>query len=159
MRRSIYACFVTVIALAFLLVSCGKMGQKSPSDVVKSFCMALNDGKYLEAEKYLEPSFLKDMKQAGAVDSLASYQEFGYYPTVELKEIWDEFTRNGTLERIEILKEEIKGDMGKVNFRLYFKDGSTTENIAVAFKMSGIWKIFPDLTETESRLMKKQGEK
>jgi hypothetical protein len=159
MRRSIYVWFVTVIAVTFLLVGCGKMGQKSPSDVVKSFCMALNEGKYLEAEKYLEPSFFKDMKQAGAVDSLASYQEFGHYPTVELKEMWDEFTRNGTLERIEILKEKTKGDVGEVDFRLYFKDGVTTDRKAIVFKMNNVWKIFLDLTETEPRLMRKQAEK
>jgi len=115
MQKQMYL-FSTAVIVAFLLsIGCGKVGQKSPAEIVKAAYTNANEGKYTEAEKYLSSEVYSAMK--------GGFGGFGG----GAKNVWDEATRNGTIERIEILKEEIRGDGAKVYFRLYFKDGITKD--------------------------------
>lgn len=128
MKRGIYLIFITVIFVTFFFDGCKKMG-KSPSQVVKAAYMVANESKYSEADKHLSSEILNVMK--GGLGALAG----------GTKGVWDKATRNGTIERIEILKEEIRGEGAIVHFRLYFKDGSTKGDDEPLIKENGVWKI------------------
>lgn len=134
MRRNVHILLVGFIGLTFLFFGCSKTKQESPSEaseVVKAAYMAANEGKYSEADKYSAfGDMIKEMTKV-----------FGG----STKETWDETTRNGTIERIEILKEKIeKESMGtavRVYFRLYFKDGQTKDDDNLLIKDEDGWKI------------------
>ena len=124
MRKVVYL-FVMVITLLDLYTGCGINGEKSPSATVEAAYMAANDGKYSEAEKYLSSEFINAQKTG----------------VVVLKGVWDLATRNGTIQKIEILKEEVGGEEATVYIKLYFKDGSTKEDCEPLIKENGVWKI------------------
>ena len=127
MTRKIYI-LVLVVTGIFLTSNCGLM-KKSPSDVVKSAYMAANKGEYSEADKYLSSEILNALKNGlGAVGGGS-------------KGTWDRYTQNGTIEKIEILNEEIRGEGAKVSFKLYFKDGSTKDSKEPLRLENGEWKI------------------
>jgi len=103
--------------------------SKSPGDVVKAAYMAANAGQYSEAEKYLSSEVLNAMK--GGLGALAG----------GMKGMWDKTTRDGTIDRIEILKEDVRGEGAKVLFRIHFKDGKTKDDDEPLIKENGQWKI------------------
>jgi hypothetical protein len=53
----------------------------------------------------------------------------------------DNMTRNGSIDRIEIVKEEIRGEGAKVYFKLHFKDGSTVEQEESLILRDRAWKM------------------
>jgi len=101
----------------------------SPSEVVIAAFMAANQGIYSEAEKYLSSAVINAVKTGWGNDAGG------------LKGIWDRVTRNGTMDRIEILKEEIRGEGATVYFRIHFKDGATKNEDEPLIKENGQWKI------------------
>jgi len=114
-----------------LLLSSGyiEIEQKSPSEAVKAFYMAANEGKYSEAEKYLSSEALKAMKNKSEP------------PSSGVKGTLDRITRNGNIGRIEILDEKIRGTEAKVDFIIHFKDGKTKKESEPLIKENGVWKI------------------
>jgi hypothetical protein len=58
-----------------------------------------------------------------------------------MKGAWDKATRNGSIERIEILREEVRGEGANVYFRIHFKDGSRQDTDEKLLKENGVWKI------------------
>ncbi len=100
------------------------MVSKSPGDAVKAAYMAANAGEYSEAEKYVSTDVLNAWARSGG-----------------MKSEWDRITRDGTIDRIEILKEEIRGEGAKVSIRIHFKDGQTKNDNEPLIKQSGEWKI------------------
>jgi hypothetical protein len=103
------------IAVFMFTSRCGPIGQKSPSQVVVAAYMAANEGKYSEAEKYLSSHLINAIK--GGLGALAG----------GMKGFWDYKTRKGTIQTIEILKEEVRGEGATVYFRIHFKDGNTED--------------------------------
>lgn len=116
-----------IISLIFFI---GCDSSKSPSDVVKDLYSAANEGKYSDAEKLFSQETLN------AIKGLLGQMGGG------LKGICDENTKNGSITRVEILKEEIRGEGATVIARIYFKDNTTKENDKTSLiKEKGIWKI------------------
>lgn len=129
-HRAIPAAVVwTLVILS--LGACSKTGlfQKTPSETVIATYMAANEGKYSEAGKYLSSEVINAMK--GGLGALVG----------GMKGIWDQSTRNGNIERIEILREEIRGEGATVYFRIHFKDGTTKNDDEPLIKENGVWKI------------------
>lgn len=118
-------------SLTLVTGACGKSGlfSKSPSDTVVAAYMAANEGKYSEAETYLSSEALNALK--GELGALAGGR----------KRIWDRKTRNGTIQRIEVLREEVRGEGATVYFLIHFEDGSTEEDEESLIKEKGVWKI------------------
>ncbi len=125
-RRSL-RCMIFLIGLA---LGCGSpLMQKSPSDVVKAAYLAANEARYTEFESYLSSEALAMSKTPAAVMSGG------------IKGALDKVTRNGTIVRIEILKEEIRGEGAKVQYKFHFKDGSTEESDDTLVLQKGLWKM------------------
>lgn len=127
---------IRAISIAALLVGagCGGAGGgglfgKSPGNVVKAAYMAGNAGQYTEAEKYFSSAALNIMKDERVV--LAG----------GMKGMWDHLTRGGTIDRFEILSEEVRGEGAKVFFRIHFKDGDTDNGDETLIKENGEWKM------------------
>jgi len=92
--------------------------------------MEANSLRYSEANKYFATGIKEAMEGArGAIPG-------GFTG------IWDKATKNGSIERIEIVKEEIHGDEATVTCNTYYKDG--TKRLADATEMKrekGIWRM------------------
>ena len=90
--------------------------------------MAANKGEYSEAEKYLSLETIAAVKGIGALSG-------------GTKGIWDKNTRNGTIEKIDILSEEIRGEGATVLIKIHFKDGKTKDSTEQLIKENGDWKL------------------
>jgi len=116
MRQAV-ACSALVIGV--LLISCGNIGgpfQRSPGEVVKAFYAAANEGRYSDAEEMLAEDAKRAIK--GELGQLAG----GF------KAICDKNTKDGTVDRLEIQKEETRGEGASVVVKIYYKDGSTKDD-------------------------------
>jgi hypothetical protein len=131
MKCTVWSCAVFVMAT--LLAGCGSLSgpfQKSPGDVVKAFYLAANEGRYSEAEQMLSEDAQRAIK--GDLGQLAG----GF------KSICDKNTKDGTIVRIDIQKEELRGEGATVVAKISFKDGSTKEGDKNALlKEKGAWKL------------------
>ena len=130
MKRNFHTLSIACVLL--VTCSCGLGHKSSPSDVVLKAYKAANEGKYAEVEKYLSFDTVDAIK--------AATKEFGSW-VGGMKGIWDEWTRKRTIERLEKLNEEIRGDRAKVYFRIHFKDGSAKDDDVNLIKEGGQWKI------------------
>jgi hypothetical protein len=85
-----------LFCLPLLAVSCGGLNPlaKGPAQTLVSTLMAANEGKYSEANEGLS----SDLKERGKRASGGT------------KAMWDNGTKNGTIKRIEVVKEEIRGE-------------------------------------------------
>jgi hypothetical protein len=90
--------------------------------------MAANEGKYSEVEKYMSSDAISAIKNLGALAG-------------GMKGIWDKTTHNGTIRKIEIPKQEVRGEEATVYFRILFKDGKTEDGDEPLIKEGGQWKI------------------
>jgi hypothetical protein len=124
---------VAAIGIALFVITIGynAISQKLPSEVevVVTAYMAANDGKYSEVEKYMSSDAINAIKSD--LGALAG----------GMKGVWDKTTRNGTIQMIEILKEEVRGEGATVYFRIHFKDGKTEDGNEPLIKEDGQWKI------------------
>ena len=130
MNRKSYILVAAIgIALFVITSGCNSIGQKSPSEVVVAAYMAGNEGAYSEAEKYVSSEVISAMKSGlGALVG-------------GLKGYWDETTRNGTIQKIEILTEKVRGEGANVSFRIHFKDKIIKYDHELLIKEGGQWKI------------------
>jgi hypothetical protein len=123
---------VCVVLGALATVSCNSIGPFSsgPAKTFTTALMTANDGKYSDANEYLS-SEVKQVVQ-GQLGALAG----------GTKGMWDTYTKNGTIQRIEVLKEEIRGEGATVICNIYYKDGSVKSNDKTdMIKEKGSWKI------------------
>jgi hypothetical protein len=120
---------VTFLALVVLTTHCDAADSSSPSETVKAFYDAANRGKYDEARKYLSSEFLK------ALDGALGAKGGG------TRGILDRATRDGTIEKVEVIKEEIRGDGAIVHMKLHLKGGNTELENPPLIKEKGAWKI------------------
>jgi len=134
MKRLTPILVLLLITMAFLSFSCGVRrkgtGEQSPAETVKTVYMAANGGWYSETEQYIYSEVLNSIKQ-----------NLG---TLHLIKEWDNYTRNGKIEKIEILKEIIRGERAEVYFKVYFKGGEIKQDQDLLIKEGKQWKILFD---------------
>jgi hypothetical protein len=122
--------FISAVLLSGIVLAagCSNLVHKSPGEVVTRVYTACNEGKYSEAEGYFSSS-LKSLIN-GQLGAMAG----------GMQGFCDDSTRKGTLQRVEILKVEVRGEGARVYYRLHFKDGSTKEDHDDLIKENGAWK-------------------
>lgn len=125
MKRNVYLLGSVAIIFLIILSGCGK----TPADTVKTFYKLGNNGNYSEAEKYLSSENLNEIN--GVLGALMG----GF------KGIMDKATHNGTIKRIEILKEKIRGKRATVYYIFHYKNGKTLRDKELLIKVNGKWKI------------------
>jgi hypothetical protein len=111
--------------LMLLVLACSATTARAPlpAETVAAFYSAVNTAAYKEAKDYLAPEALE------AVRGDAALRHFG-----------DAQVSDRTLERIEILKEEVRGDLAEVRVELYFDSGLALHR-GLLVRRNGIWKI------------------
>ena len=119
-----------VAVLAFAMLT-GFAPYGSPADVIKTFYSACNSRSYPVAERLLVPEANRVLtRHIGAVDG-------------GLRAICDEETKQGHLQRVEVLQQEVHGELAQVHYMLHYADGSTMEGSqGLVLKRWG-WKIAP----------------
>jgi hypothetical protein len=105
-----------------------KVKRGSPSDIVQRAYAEANAGNYTTAMEYCSSEVHEFIKEMGAFAG-------------GVKGLWDKATRNGTIDWVEILSEEIRGEGAAVHFRLHFKDGTVEDSNEDLLKEKGKWKI------------------
>jgi len=123
------AMLVGILAIAASLAACSSARQRTPSEVVTETYMAANAGLYSETEEHFSAEVLQVLKD-----------EWGAL-MVGLKAAWDIATNYGTIERIEITEETIRGEGAIVRFRLHFEDGSTRDDYEALILERRVWKL------------------
>jgi len=119
---------VAVFALAILT---GFAPYGSPAEVIKAFYFACNSGNYSVAERLLVPEVNRVLtRHIGAVDG-------------GLRGICDEGTKQGHLQKVEILQQEVHGEVAQVHYMLYYADGSALEESQGLVVKRWVWKIAP----------------
>ena len=119
---------VAVLALAFLT---GFNPYGSPAEVIKTFYSACNSGNYSLAERLLVPEANRVLnRHIGAVGG-------------GLREVCEEETKQRHLRKVEILHQEVRGDIAQVRYVLYFADGSAIEDSQGLVLKHWVWKISP----------------
>jgi hypothetical protein len=128
--RQVAAQGLLILVSAVLIACGGSPFQKSPGEVVKAFYLAANEGRYSEAEQMLSEDAQKAIK--GDLGQLAG----GF------KGICDKNTKEGTITKVEVTKEDIRGEGATVVVKISFKDGSTKdEDKNSLIKEKGSWKL------------------
>jgi len=101
----------------------------TPGYVTESFFELANEGEYTELETLLSTEskeMLKLHPQSGG-----------------LKGFCEQITRNGTLDKVDITKEEVRGEGATIYATLRFTDGSTQKDRTSLRKEDGDWRIAP----------------
>ena len=119
-----------VAVLAFTTLT-GFVPYGPPAEVIKAFYSACNSGNYLVAGRLLVPEANRVLtRHIGAVDG-------------GLRGICDEGTKQGHLQRVEVLQQEVHGELAQVRYVLYYADGSTIEESQGLVLKHWVWKIAP----------------
>jgi hypothetical protein len=100
----------------------------SPSDVVKTFYSACNEGRYADAEALITPESLKVLKST-----------FGLSGGV--KGYCDGATENGTLQSVEIVSQQLLGDASDIHLILHRKSGNDQDIHESLIRSREVWKI------------------
>jgi len=120
-----------LVALLALAIPTGLVPYASPAEVIKTFYSACNSDNYSVAERLLVPETNRVLTlHIGAVDG-------------GLAGICDEETKQGHLQKVEILHEEVHGNLAQVRYMLYYADGSTIEESQGLVVRHWVWKISP----------------
>jgi len=118
---------VAVLGFAFLT---GFVPYGSPGEVIQTFYSACNGRNYPVAEKLLVPQANWAMTQHVNVEE-------------GLPGICEAETKQGHLQRVEILHQEIRGELARVRYMLYYADGSKLEETQGLVAKHWVWKIAP----------------
>jgi hypothetical protein len=119
-----------VAVLAFAILP-GFAPYGSPAEVINTFYLACNNGNYSVAERLLVPEVNRVLtRHIGAVDG-------------GLRGICDEATKQGHLQKVEILQQELHGEVAEVRYKLYYADGSAIEERQGLVVKRWVWKIAP----------------
>jgi Domain of unknown function (DUF4878) len=111
-----YRSFVVVVILALPFVQgCGGSG---PGATLQRIWLAGTAGKYSDVD-------------ADCCDRLKGLS----------KETWELATMNGTVQKVEIVKEETKGETATVAYRVHFKDGTKVDVTDTMIIENGKWKL------------------
>jgi hypothetical protein len=119
-----------VLVLAFAILT-GLVPYGSPAEVIQTVYSACNSGNYSVAGRLLVPEAKRALTlHISAVDE-------------SLQGICEEETKQGHLQRVEILQEEVHGDLAQVRYKLYYADGTTIEDSQGLVERHWAWKISP----------------
>jgi Domain of unknown function (DUF4878) len=118
-----------VAVLAFAILARVGGPYASPAEVIKAFYSACNSGNYSVAERLLVPDRLLTSDIA-AVDG-------------GLRGICDAETKQGHLQKVEILQQKVRGEIAEVRYMLYYADGSALEETQGLVIKHSVWKITP----------------
>ena len=119
-----------VVVLAFTLGN-RLVPHDSPPEVIKTFFSACNSGNYSLAGSLLVPETNRVLtRHIGAVEG-------------GLRGICDEATKQGHLQKVEILQQEVRGEVAQVRYMLYYADGSAIEESQGLVVKHWVWKIAP----------------
>jgi hypothetical protein len=132
MNSTISLFAISLLMLVAVLVFANLTGfapYSSPADVIQTFYSACNSGNYSVAERLLVPDRLLTSDIA-AVDG-------------GLRGICDAETKQGHLQKVEILQQEVRGELAQVRYMLYYADGSALEESQGLVVKRWVWKIAP----------------
>ncbi len=102
--------------------------QSTPTEVVKAFYSACNDGQYSKAEKLATKESIDYLK---ATFALAG----------SLKGYCDQITEEGTLVRLEIIGEKVRGEGARVTYNFHFKGGRSEPGEESLVKTDAGWRL------------------
>ena len=122
----------TLLLLCALFTSCKNASpfQKSPGDVVKAYNLACNEGRYSDVKALFSEGGKK------LLDSDLAQLAGG------IKGICDKDTQNGTVTKVDIVSQNIRGEGATVIANIFYKDGSTRNNDKTSLILeNGSWKI------------------
>lgn len=118
---------IVAIVLAIASLSLTACGQ-SPKGIIKDYFDQLDSGNINKATDYISDSIksrLGDEKVRSAMHENARKLQY-----------------NGGLDKVEILAEDVHGDMAKVRYTLHFKNGrERNESLRLERDKKGEWKI------------------
>jgi hypothetical protein len=120
--NSKFSAAAVVIAASIVLVACG--GGNSPTAAVKGWFDAMNAGKLQDANAYLSDGMREMMTKMDGGKSLS-----------------DDLTNQGTMTKLEIVSEEVRGEGATVKARVHFKDGSVEDQNISLVQENKKWKI------------------
>lgn len=123
MRRMLGLLVLLVIGIAPTLPA-----QSTPTEVVKAFYAACNDGSYSKAEKLATKESIDYLK---ATFALAG----------SVKGYCDQLTEEGTLVRLEITGEKVRGEGARVTFNFHFKGGRSEPGEEALVKTEAGWRV------------------
>jgi hypothetical protein len=114
MWLSAISLLMLVAVLVFAILT-GFAPYGSPAEVIQTFYSACNSGNYPVAERLLVPEANRVLtRNIGALDG-------------GLREICDEETKQGHLRKVEVLQQEVRGEVAQVHYVRYYADGSAIE--------------------------------
>lgn len=124
---------VALVLVFVMAAACGKNlnpFEKSPGDTVRSLYTACNDARYSEVEPLFTENLRTMFKSPQAVASGG------------VKKACDRMSHSGTIAKIEIMKEEVRGEGAVVTANISFKDGPPLEGDRTdLIKEGGSWRI------------------
>lgn len=118
---------IVVMLLAGVCTWTPSFAQTTPAEIVKAFYKACNDGEYSKAEKLVTKDSLERLAGVGIAGSLSAY--------------CDDLTEKGTLKKLDVLSEKLRGEGAVVRFKFAYENGSTDEGREALIKRGGVWKI------------------
>lgn len=122
--------FMLVAVFAFAILT-GFSPYDSPAEVIKTFYSACNSSNYAVAERLLVPEANWVLtRHIGAGEG-------------GLRGICDLETRQGHFQKVEILQQEVRGDLAQVRYTVYYADGSAIEESQGLVIKHWRWKIAP----------------
>jgi hypothetical protein len=107
--------------LALLAVTVGLGSAPLPAETLTAFYRAANRAAYEEAQVYWAPEGLPGLK--GGLRAFCEHE-----------------TEGRTLERVEVLKQQVHGDEAEVRVELYFSSGLALHE-GTLVRRNGTWKI------------------
>lgn len=123
-----------VLAIAAVITGGCSMFQSGPGATVEQFYTALNDGEVTTAMDLISSQFRGQIGE----DKLRAALSQGTRQSAQEK---------GGMSSIEILSEDVQGEVATVRVRMEFGDGSsneTTENLVLE---DGQWKLQPNMNK------------
>lgn len=127
MKKKLSLLLIAIFALAILSAGCGK--ASSPGNVVKDYFNQLLAGKYQNAQKDLSSRAIAEIEKGSGVKANEALKQLG------------EQLKLMKLEKIQIVKENIKGNTATVEFKGVFTGQGTQPGKAELIKEKGVWKI------------------
>lgn len=135
MKKRIYLFIILIVSLALLSTGCGTkattapISSATPSEAVKSYFSALKEARYDDAQKQLSTSLQKTLEGQGKLSIMAT------------KNVSDELKKRN-FNKVDIIKEDIKGEEATVNAKLIFKDNNIGETLEFKLvKEDKEWKL------------------
>ena len=131
MNASLRARWLCLIVIGITTIACARSAAKSPAEIVRVTFEAANAGHYEEAEKHLT------VKALAQINGLMARLAGGHI------KLWDGWTKDRSITRIEVLKEDVHGSEATVYYRFYFRDGTSRDDDDSLALEGGEWKFLP----------------